>query len=543
MDLQPASLGVFFRRVSCGRVAVVMLVLSLAARAFANDLSVDKRSVAMEDSLTITITLTDDFAGVDSVNVPLRNLELDGAPAVSSQFQWINGQSSRSKVLRYSAHALAPGVAQVGPLKLIGGGGRVEILPAVSLTVLADATAGSNDPARILHELLATGRDPIFLIARADQSEALAGDEVVVTWTLYNAASVEQYGIGTIPRLADFWSEELDIHAEQPENITLDGVAVERLVVRRAALFPLRSGSLTVEPMTVNATVMKRVSGGDPFGMFEGMQVDVHRRSTPLTILVHPPPAGPAADVVGSVALRCSEPLQRNGGPVSIDVTASGRANLRSTPAPHWESPVAGSVQIVERGVVVDRAPQDLRMTRQWRYLLFPEREGRFQVPPLVLRTLSSNGERGEARCEARTLTVQPAPAASEPAASSPSTAGNASRDWPWSVIAAVAAAVIAALLAVRTWAGRREERALLRRLQRDDPAEGRAAVDHWLQSRGLDPAGLLREGSDRGDAFRAVRSLLDAQEHGRIEGSQRELADRLRELVRAVASKRPPSS
>lgn len=521
------------------RFALAFAAAMIAATALANDLSVDKRTVAMDESLGITVTLTDDFAGVASVTIPLRNLELDGPPSSSSQFQWINGQSSKSKVLRYSAHPLQAGTAQIGPLRLQSSDGRIETLPPISVTVLADATAGSNDPARILHELLATGRDPIFLVAQADRSEGIAGDEVVVTWTLYNAASVEQYGIGGFPKLADFWSEELDVHGEQPENVTLGGVAVERLVMRRVALFPLRSGSLTVEPMTVNASVMKRVSRGDPFGMFEGMQVEVHRRSAPLTILVHPTPPGPPVDVVGSVAIRCGVPLQRNGGPVSIDVSLSGRANLRSAPSPHWESPIAGSVQIVERGVTVNRSPTDARMTRQWRYLIFPEREGEFQVPPLLSRTLTSEGVRQEVRCPARTLNVERPPVASESARPSRSRFANRAPDFPWPLVEGAALALLLSLALTRLWRRKRREGAAARALLHASPADTRTAVDGWLHSRGLDPSALMREGSDRGDAFRAVRSLLDAQESGRFAATERELGDRLRELLRAIGKGR----
>jgi len=47
---------------------------------------------------------------------------------------------------------------------------------------------------RILHELLATNRDPIFVVAEADKRSVFAGEQVIVTWTLYNAANVQQEG-------------------------------------------------------------------------------------------------------------------------------------------------------------------------------------------------------------------------------------------------------------------------------------------------------------------------------------------------------------
>ncbi len=204
---------------------------------WANELSVDKRVMQLDDTITITITLEDAFASIDAIRVPLRNLAIDGQPSVSSEFEFVNGQTSRRKTFRYVAHATAPGGAMIGPLSLHGAGGQVETLAPIAIQVLPDAAAGSNDPAKILREMLATNRDPIFLVASADKTSAFEGEEVIVTWTLYNATSVQQYAIAEIPKLEDFWTEELNVRGEQPQQVLLDGMAMQKLPIRRVALF------------------------------------------------------------------------------------------------------------------------------------------------------------------------------------------------------------------------------------------------------------------------------------------------------------------
>src|SRR5439155_6812078 len=101
----------------------------------------------------------------------------------------------------------------------------------------------------------------------ADKTSVFAGEEVVVTWNLYNASAVQQYAISEIPKLEDFWTEELDVRGEQPQQVLLAGMAVQKVPIRRVALFPLRSGTLTVPPMGVNASIMKRIRTGNPFGL------------------------------------------------------------------------------------------------------------------------------------------------------------------------------------------------------------------------------------------------------------------------------------
>ena len=518
-------------------ILFVILYASFGIRsASANEISVDKRTMQLDDSVTITVTLEDAFASLDSVNIPLRNLALDGPPSVSTEFEWINGESSRRKVFRYSAHPTAAGEGTVGPVTLHGSGGQVETLAPITIQVLPDAAAGSNDPEKILHELMASGRDPIFLVAEADRTSVFTGEEVVVTWTLYNAASVQQYAIWKIPKLDDFWTEELDTRSDHPEEIMIDGVVVQKVAIRRVALFPLNAGSLTVPSMVVSASIIKRVRTGDPFGLFEGTEVDVLRRSAPLGIRARPVPDGPPVAAVGNIDMRCGSPVQRNGGPVAVVVQLSGRANLRGAPPPEMETKPAATVQIVDRGVDVTRTGDDATMTRSWQYLFFPARGGTFTVPAISSRVLTPGAVRRDLRCSAATLTVaSAAPQAPPPAlqkvwrgAPSPVTLA------PW-----VAGAAVLLLL---VWLGiaraRRSERvrSVVRRLIRPTVPETRDAVDAWLAARGIDPAALLHEASDPGDAYRSLRSLFDAMERERTEPKWDEIEQRVRDVVVTTA-------
>jgi hypothetical protein len=509
-----------------------ILFLLAALPIAANDLQVDKRTLSIDDTVTITVTLTDAFASIDNLQLPLQNLVADGSPSVSSEFAWINGESSRRKVFRYVVHPRGPGAALIGPVTLRGSGGQVETLAPVAVQVLPDRTAGSNDPVRILHELLATNRDPIFVIADADKTSVFAGEQIIVTWTIYNAANVQQHGIAEIPKLADFWVEELDIRGEGPQQIFLGGVSMQKLVIRRVALFPLRSGTLEVEPLSIEAQIMKRVDSGNPFGLFEGSVIDVRRRSSSMAIEARPLPPGPPVAAIGNVGLQCQMPLQKNGGPVSIDVMMTGAANLRAAPPPVFARPLEGSLQVTEGGVSVQRHNEAV-MTRRWRFLIFPTTSGMFIVPPLVTPILTSAGVRRELRCEERALMVRSAEAntlGSAPPRSADAKIEAARQSLPF--IAFVGAILLGIAIGWPRIARRARIRRDTRALLRETPAETKIAIDDWLAARGIDPAGLIRETSDRGDAYRALRSLLDAAERDRLIAEPNDLRRRVRDVV-----------
>ncbi len=519
---------------SIQHLTVTILLLLFTFPLFANDLQVDKHTLSVDDSVTITVSLTDAFASLDSVQLPLQNLVIDGSPSVSSEFSWINGQSTRRKVFTYTAHPRGAGPALIGPVVLRSSEGQVETLAPVSIQVLPDRTAGSNDPVRILHELLATGRDPIFVVAEADKTSAFVGEQFIVTWTIYNAANVQQHGLGDFPKFSDFWTEELDVRSETLQQVIVGGVPMQKLVIRRVALFPLRSGVLTVEPMSIEGQIMRRSDTSSPFGMFEGTLVDVHRRSAALTIEARPIPPGPPIATVGDVSMQCQAPEQKSGGPVSIDVVMSGRANLRAAPPPAFARALDGSMQIGEKGVTVER--REGTMTRRWKFLIFPSSSGVLIVPPLVSTILTPAGARRDLRCEERSVLVEAASAsANPPAASSPPRDARleaARRSLP----AAGVLAVLAILIAI---AGPRVQRVMrigrvTQSLLRETPAETRIAVDAWLVAGGADLSLIVREQSDRGDAYRALRSLLEAAERDRLIAEPGEIRARVREVVMA---------
>ncbi|MBV8520108.1 MAG: BatD family protein [Acidobacteria bacterium] len=500
--------------------------------AFASELSVDPRAFPLTDLTTVTLTVDGPFASVDSVNVPLRNLAFVGEPWVSSEFAWMNGSASRRKTFRYRVRGVAAGAAMVGPVVLSSPDGQRETLPAVAVNVLADRISGSNDAETVLRELLASNRDPLFVVAEVDKHGAVAGEPVLVTWMLYNATTVQEWHIVGLPKLADFWVEELPLKEDALERVYVGGVLMQRLPIRRAALFPLHDGTLKIEGLTLEAAVMRRVRGG-PFSMFEGELVDTSYTSAPVTLDVQPLPPGPPVDAVGDLALNCDIPQQRNGGPIVAGVTLSGFANVRAAPAPRLAGTVDGTVEVDggETSIAHDDGP--LTMTRRWRYLIFPAHPGVFEIPPIAMNVfVPATHERKELRCKASVLVAQGSRAVPD----RPNRGGDNSLPAPrrgrWPIVAGIVLAVVLAFEAIP-----RARRALAVRRRVREIVEGRSAAE--IRQRvdaelGVAPAVLLEERSDRGDAYRALRSLLEAAERERdiAVDAEEEIARRVREVL-----------
>jgi hypothetical protein len=513
--------------------AVVIAALALALTARANELTVDVRTLQMNDLATITVSLDGPFAENDFVEVPLENLVFVGEPSVSSEFAWVNGVVTRRKVFRYRARPLAPGTARVGPVELNAEGGQVQRLNAVTLQVLADRASASNDAQVVLRELQAAGREPFFVVAEVDKSSVYVGEPVVVTWVMYNAATISQWQAVSVPKLADFWIEELT-REETPERLYLGDTMVQRTPIRRVALFPLHSGRLRIEGMTADAAIMRRTRTG-PFALFEGEMVEATFTSAPVDVDVKPLPEGPPVDAVGELALTCDPPVQRGNGPVIVRVALSGLGNVRSAVAPRFEHGVNGTVQIEGGQVMVARDATKAEMTRRWEYLIFPAAPGSMEIPALTMTVFAPSSDvRRELRCASAFLDVVATRPPQAPANGPPEP--SPARTIPWQWLASGAALLVALLAALPRV---RRELALRRtahEIVRDStPAEIRTRMEARVK---ID----LREASDRGDAWRALRSLLDAADRERdiAVGAEDEIVRRVREVLSAADRRRP---
>ena len=165
-------------------------------------------------------------------------------------------------------------------------------------------------------------------------------------------------------------------------------------------------------------------------------------------------------------------------------------------------------------------------MARRWRFLLFPSSPGMFEVPPLSTRVfVPATGERRELRCGASFVNALTAHVPEAPHAESATQAPSQPRQWPW----IAAALFIAALLFVprlrRERALRNEARAIVRDAT---PAEIRARMQERVKI-------AINEPSERGDAWRALLSLLDAAERERdiAVGAEKEIERRVLEVLR----------
>lgn len=517
------------------KLTLFVMSLFLGASAHADELRTSTARAHADETFQVVITLTGSYAELDAIDVPTRGASIEGSPSIESSFSWINGVTQRQKIFRYTLRPEAIGTATIGPVTVRDSKGQTQTLAAASVEIVPDVVGTSLDPAALLRSYAAAGRERIAVVPEVSVSSARVGQQVVITWYLYTAEAIDDVSLATQAVMTDFWVEEIPLTRREEGEFFIDGEVVKKVAVRRAAIFPLRSGTLSIEPISIVADVLR---GSDDiprgFAIFNANEVQVRRRSARITLPVVD--QRPATVAVGEHFLRCTRVRSTPDGPVSFDVHLRGSGNLRSVASPRFLGAVDGEIQVIDGGVNVDRAPAGVTMERKWTLLVFPKRSGQLLLPSLGVDVFDLRQQRPlTLQCSFGPVNVERVTQASGDEASSRPSARSLIRDRRFlPLLLAVGGGLVVAGLAARAMRKRRVRRRLEEKadsvLRAVGVRELRGNIDALFCEHGTAMRSVMHENSERGELARAVSSLIDFREKN--PATARELTEELRAQV-----------
>ena len=409
-------------------VALALAGAALGAETPTVTQEVDRTEVGTDDIFVLTVRAVDAPSG-SSIQLPdVPTVETLGTSrAVQSSIRFGSGgpRVQQISTLTVRMRALKPGKLVLPPAELHGSSG-VFRSQAVTLTVRSGHVADSrpprprSDPFQNLNPFAEDEDNPfdafrrrnepaaerdLFLRAELDRRELYQGEQATISLWLYARVDVSRVDAVTVPKLDGFWTEDVETPRElASENRMVDGVPYRCFLLRRQALFPVKSGAREIGSFEADITTGF---------LFAGRRE--HRVSAPLTLKVRPlPPGAPAGfqpSAVGSWSLSSELTAARTelGTPVTLRVMLEGKGNVKDLVLPRPSMPAALKLYdptstdrtSVVRGRIQGRRTQE--------YLVLPQQTGTFEIPALELVYFDPDTRRYErARTAPLSLTVVP---------------------------------------------------------------------------------------------------------------------------------------
>ncbi|MEL6610810.1 MAG: BatD family protein [Bacteroidota bacterium] len=396
----------------------------LAGSVFAQNVRVSASAspnpAGQNDQVLFSVELRGDLTSVGEIEPPsTQGLSLVlPTPQQSYTYQNYNGRTEHVLTLTWIYRPLKTGRATFSAVQVPVGNERyttdpitVDIVPQGQRPPpAAHSGATSSQHGRTQSDEPPTdAKADLFVRATPPRVRAYVGEQVVVDYVLtYDPVTVQPRDVQILgPWDAEgLWREELEVpdRATLPRQDTIDGRELRVVTAKRVALFPARTGTLTVEPVafevgTYRGTPQRGLFRSPFFSDFERETIE----SEPITIEAVPLPDGAPASFNGGVGaftmqISLDDRALRDGieagEPIRMEVEVRGTGNLATLPAPAWDAPDGVAVYPPSAEEFFDRRSAPLRGRKVFVYTLVPQRGGRLELPPVRWTYFDPEAER-----------------------------------------------------------------------------------------------------------------------------------------------------
>jgi hypothetical protein len=245
----------------------------------------------------------------------------------------------------------------------------------------------------------------IYVKAFVDKTNPYVGEQVVVTYKLYTRLNVSQLGIDKIPAFTDFWSQDLTKESDKSPQTYENIGGSQYLVVeiRKIALFPQKSGPLSIDPLKVECVVQEvsKQKSNDPFSSFfndpffnnsffntyANVKKDIY--SNAVSIYAKPlPVANQPAEFknnVGSFTLEATidKTNVKTNDAVNLTYKVSGIGNISLIDKPDFDFPA--DLETYDPNIKENVVPSagGISGSKTFSYLIIPRSAGDFTIKPV----------------------------------------------------------------------------------------------------------------------------------------------------------------
>lgn len=393
---------------------------------------VDKETVALDDQVVLTVTVSGPHASLPDPRLPeLPNFSVYSSGR-SQSISIVNGRMSATTAHSFVLVPRAVGKGIIGPIIVSQDGAAARTEP-IELQIVPPGGRAQmpvpqrGPPAGRPPPRQEAGEGPdVFLTAELDRKKAYVNEQVTLSVKFYTAVPLLGNPEYTAPALSGFLPE--DLPPLRHDRVTLKG-RIYGVTEIKTALFPIQPGRLSIAAARARCQVQQDLSV-DPFasdfferffsqGLAAGRTVEI--ASDPLFLQVEPlPESGKPSDFEGAVgsfslSLKADKNRAKVGEAVNLAVTVEGKGNLKALGGltlpelPSWRlyEPVS-AVNLEKKNDVVQGS-------KTFNILAVPRASGELEIPPFSLSYFDAS-KRSYVRAQTKALTVKVDPAAGDSA-------------------------------------------------------------------------------------------------------------------------------
>ncbi len=354
---------------------VLLLVTAALAEAATVRAVVDRNQAMVGESISLQLVMEGgdgkiDLSGLTDFKIISRG--------TSSNFQMINGRTSRQKIYNYIIIPLQAGRLTL-PAIPVTIDGKVHHTIPISLSITREPPADS-------------GRRDVYVTAEISNLSPWIGQQFAYTFRLFNAIQVADAKFQP-PEFSGFSAKQLKDQKTYRTVINGKEFMVSEVVV---ILVPVKSGALTIEPAVLHVGLVHRSNRPRPFSGMDSFfgRTEMTTRlleTEPIEVQVNDlppkPPGAPYTGLVGRFEIDAGMDKAKIevGDSTTLAVTVSGNGNIMDAAAPAIPVPKSFKTYADNPEEQIQVGPGGYTGSKTFRTALVPVEPGQFRIDPIKL--------------------------------------------------------------------------------------------------------------------------------------------------------------
>ncbi|TGV01741.1 BatD family protein [Flavivirga rizhaonensis] len=364
-------------------IILLLLTTSITLAQVKFEAKVSKQKLGINERLRIDFEMNKDG---DNFNPPnFSNFTVVGGPNQSVSNSWINGVRTYKKTYSYFLAPKKRGNFTIKQATITIDGETYKTLPLnIQVTAAVDKPKDPNDANFIASE-------NIHLVAEVSKTTPYLNEAITVVYKLYVSPTiaVDNWNEIDSPRYNDFWSQNINTQGQKVQNGTYNGKDYRFLILRKAVLYPQKTGKLNIEPLTLDISLRVPSNRRDIFGSLLMTRVNKTVSAGNKTIHVKPlPEAGKPVDFAGAVGdfkldVIASKRVLDASESFQVKVAVEGNGNLKLFKLPKISLPSSLEVYEPEHKEQVKTNLSGMRGSISDSYTVVPQYKGKYPIPSI----------------------------------------------------------------------------------------------------------------------------------------------------------------
>ena len=247
---------------------------------------VSKKTLGINERLRVDFEMNQD--GDNFVPPSFKGFNVVGGPNQSISNSWINGKRSYSKTYSYFLAPKSQGKFAINQATIEIDDQIYKTTPLnIVVTAAVTKPKDGNNADYIASE-------NVHLIAEVSKANPFLNEAITVVYKLYvsNDVSITRsWQEIDSPKFEDFWSQYIKEKGKQQIfETTYKGKPYRYVILRKAVLYPQKTGELTIEPLTLDIPIDVQGNARDIFGRRRMTRVNRIISAGKRTITVKPLP-------------------------------------------------------------------------------------------------------------------------------------------------------------------------------------------------------------------------------------------------------------